>query len=156
MKKLSLLLGLIIVATSLLPIKTFALEGQIDIGDFSKRWIYFETSSSHYNSAKSYCQKMNSRLPSIKELEQIYNMTLDSNNNSLLRGDNKSISIWSSNAGVTIDAIVLLNVAAIPFPEYSHKSLNIYKYQQMKSEVTYDGYHRFLLEGKAKILCIEN
>jgi hypothetical protein len=156
MKKLSLLLSLLIIAFSLLPAKTFALEGQIDVGDFSKHWIYYESSNTRYSSAKSYCKQMNYRLPTIKELEQIYTMTLDSNNNSLLRGNNKSISIWSSNAGVTIDAVVLLNVAAIPFPEYSHKSLNIYKYQQMKTEVAYDSYHRFLLEGKAKVICIEN
>ncbi len=156
MKKLNFALGLILVALSLAPIKTFALEGQIDIGDFSKHWIYFESSSVYYKSAKSYCQRMNYRLPSIKELEQIYNMTLDSNNNSLLRNANNSVSIWSSNAGVTIDAMTFLGIAALPFPEYSHKSLNIYKYHQMKSEVAYDSYHRFLLEGRAKILCIEN
>lgn len=156
MKKLNFVLSLTLVALFLLPIKTFALEGQIDIGDFSKHWVYFESSNSYYKSAKSYCQQMNYRLPSIKELGQIYKMTLDSTNSSLLRGTNNSVSIWSSNAGVTIDALTFLGIAAIPFPEYSHKSLNIYKYQQMKSEVAYDGYHRFLLEGKAKILCIEN
>lgn len=156
MKKLNLFLSLILIALSLAPIKTFALEGQIDVGDFSRHWIYFESSNTYYKSAKAYCQKMNYRLPSIKELEQIYNMTLDLDNNSLLRGNNNSVSIWSSDAGVTIDALTFLSIVAIPFPEYTHKSLNIYKYHQMKSEVAYNSYHRFLLEGKAKIICIEN
>ena len=156
MNKLNFVLCLILVALSLAPIKTFALDGQIDIDNFSKHWIYFESSSVYYKSAKSYCQRMNYRLPSIKELEQIYNMTLDSNNNSLLRNANNSVSIWSSNTGVTIDAMTFLGIAALPFPEYSHKSFTIYKFNQMKSEITYDSYQRFLLEGKAKLLCVEN
>lgn len=155
MKKISseqILISLIFVFSSLTAL---ALEGSIEVRGISKKWTYIESSKSRYSAAKSFCEQLNYRLPTVLELKQIYQMTLDSDGNSLLRGGNREVSIWSSNYVVTLDALIVFGFAAIPFPEVAHKALTVYRHHDMNYEHSYAAMHRYLLEGKAKILCIE-
>lgn len=129
---------LILFSLVLMSLNTFARSGTTTIDGKNRHWL-FSLSKKSPGDSKRYCEGLGYKLVSVKEGFDILSSQQTESGNRLLDLEKQNILIfWTEEQGVSIDAIPIFGILAIPYPGYFHKVVVVYRYHQMKNAIVYD------------------